>query len=153
MDGNSELARHRPCELRHSFRLKHAVPVRIAMGILFAWLAYFMLAQVGDGTLIVEIRDKGSGQIVPAMVCITSLAEHKWRTPPDGRVTVGYSTTRDFYNPGPWKPGDIGPVRLTIGDYGDNDVRSLAYAGESAYPFWREPAAYFVANVCSQNLV
>jgi hypothetical protein len=122
------------------------------MGILFASLVYFMLAQAGDGTLIVEIRDKASGQIVPAMVCITSLADHKWRTPPDGRVTVGYSTTRDFYTPRPWKPGDIGPVRLTIGNNGDNDVRSLAYAGESVYPFWREPAAYFVAKPFSITL-
>ena len=138
--------------LLHRLRMNHPVAVRSSFGILFAALAYLALAQSGEGTLAVEIHDKASGQIVPAMVCITSLADHKWRTPPDGRVVPGYTTTREFYTPGKWKPGEIGPVRLTNGDYGDNDVRSVVYDGESAYPFWREPAAYFVAQPFSITL-
>ena len=42
-------------------------------------------AASAEGTLRVEIRDSGTKEIVPAMVCVTSLADHKWRTPPDGR--------------------------------------------------------------------
>ena len=80
------------------------------------------------------------------MVCITSLEDGKWRTPPDGRVSPPYTRVPDFYDPKPWKPGDIGPVRLTIGDYGDNQTRSFVYGEKSSYPFWREPAAYFVSK-------
>jgi hypothetical protein len=80
------------------------------------------------------------------MVCITALADGKWRTPPDGRVVPPYTTTREFYEPTDWKAGDIGLVRLTNGDYNDNDTRSSIYGGKSAYPFWKEPAAYFVSR-------
>jgi hypothetical protein len=82
--------------------------VKVLRGVfvlLFGWTVYLMLGQSGTGTLQVEIRDKASGQLVPAMVCITSLEDHKWRTPPDGRVSPPHSTARDFYTPGDWKPG------------------------------------------------
>jgi hypothetical protein len=110
-----------------------------------AGLALYRLPAVdGDGTLRVEIREKATGALTPALVCITSLADGKWRTPPDGRVVSGYTTVRDFYRPFPWKPGEIGPVRLTNGEYNNNDARSSIYEKLSAYPYWREPAAYFV---------
>jgi hypothetical protein len=51
-----------------------------------------------------------------------------------------------------WKPGDIGPVRLTNGDYHDNETRSFVYEGKSSYPFWQEPAAYFVSQPFSITL-
>jgi hypothetical protein len=99
------------------------------------------------GTLRVEIRDAATKQIVPAMVCITSLADRKWRTPPDGRTAPPYTTHHDFYEGLPsWKPGDIGPVRVTNGLYGGNDPRSFVYADKSSYPFWQEPATYFVSK-------
>ncbi|MBI4877566.1 MAG: CehA/McbA family metallohydrolase [Acidobacteria bacterium] len=121
-------------------RLAHLVC--LALGA----VALYRLAAVdAEGTLRVEIRDKASGRPTPAMVCITSLADGKWRTPPDGRVDSGYSTVRNFYQAFDWKPGDIGPVRLTNGDYKDNDTRSSIYEKLSAYPYWREPAAYFVS--------
>lgn len=105
------------------------------------------------GTLQVEIRDGATKEIVPAMVCITSLADHEWRKPPDGRSIPPYTTVQDFYEGLPsWKPGDTGPVRLTAGGYDSeaplaaNDTRSFVYGGKSAYPFWQEPAAYFVSK-------
>ena len=100
-----------------------------------------------EGTLLVEIRDHVTKQIVPAMVCITSLADHKWRRPPDGRSAPPFTTSRDFYEGFyTWKPGDVGPIRVTNGEYNDNDTRSFVYAGKSAYPFWQEPATYFVSK-------
>lgn len=99
------------------------------------------------GTLHVEIRDAATKEIVPAMVCITSLADNKWRIPPDGRTSPPYTTHKDFYDGLPsWKPGNIGPVRVTNGVYGGNDPRSYVYAGKSSYPFWLEPATYFVSK-------
>ena len=106
-----------------------------------------------EGTLQVEIRDHATGRVVPAMVCITSLADHKWRTPPDGRSAPPFTTSRDFYEGFySWKPGDIGPIRVTNGEYNNNDTRSFVYAGKSAYPFWQEPAAYFVSKPFSISL-
>jgi len=43
-------------------------------------------------------------------------------------------------------------VRLTSGEYGDNTIRSRVYEGASAYPFWREVAAYFVSEPFSITL-
>lgn len=120
--------------------------VRSASAALLVWGVCVDFGGSGNGTLTVEIRDGATGRIAPAMVCITSLTDHKWRTPPDGNTAPAYSTTREFYVPPPWKPGDIGPVRLSNGDYKDNDTRSSIYEGRSAYPFWREPAAYFVSQ-------
>jgi hypothetical protein len=100
-----------------------------------------------EGTLNIEIWDHESGQVVPAMVCVTSLSNHEWRTPPDGQSSPPYTTVRNFYVGLPsWKPGDIGPVRLTNGDYHDNETRSFVYEGKSSDPFWQEPAAYFVSQ-------
>jgi hypothetical protein len=119
---------------------------RVVFVALFGWAIYESLGQSGTGSLTVEIRDRAGGEVVPAMVCITSLEDGKWRTPPDGRVVPPFSTTREFYEPPKWSPGEIGPVRLTNGDYNDNDIRSTTYEGRSAYPFWREVAAYFVTK-------
>jgi hypothetical protein len=117
-------------------------------GLAFAALA----AQPADGTLNVEIRDQQTGRVTPAMVCITSLADRKWRTPPDGRVAPPYTRVPDFMDPKEWKPGDIGPVRLTLGDWRDNNTRSFLYGEKSGYPFWAEPAAYFVSEPFSIRL-
>lgn len=109
-------------------------------------------AAIPDGILNLEVRDKSTGRIEPAMVCITSLADRKWRTPPDGRTPPPYSTVPDFFDPPAWRPGQIGPVRLTNGEYNDLNVRSFAYEGRSALPFWQEPAAYFVSQPFSIRL-
>src|ERR1041385_1735774 len=121
-------------------------PVRTDGVALFAWAIYATLGQSGTGTLNVEIRDKATGEITPAMVCITSLQDGKWRTPPDGRTVPPFTTTREFFSPPAWSPGEIGPVRLTNGEYHDNETRSSIYEGRPAYPFWKEPAAYFVSK-------
>jgi hypothetical protein len=128
---------------KHPRRIGPAV-VRATSAALLGCLIYALSGQPGTGTLSVEIRDESG--VTPAMVCITSLDDRRWRTPPDGTKASGYTTTRDFYNPPDWSPGEIGPVRLTHGDYRDNDVRSSIYEGRPAYPFWREPAAYFVSR-------
>jgi len=106
-----------------------------------------------EARLDVEIRDGDTGEIVPAMVCITSLSDGKWRTPPDGRSVPPFTIVQNFYEGLPsWKPGDIGPVRLTNGQYNDNNTRSDIYDGKSSYPFWQEPAAYFVSHPFSITL-
>ena len=131
--------------------LGRAVIVRTGLALLLT-CAVYLLGQSGEGTLRVEIRDKTSGQIVPAMVCITSATDGTWRTPPDGRTQPRFSTVRDFMQPGgDWKPGDTGPVRLTNGEYPGGE-RVPAYGPLSDYPFWQEPAAYFTSKPFSITL-
>jgi hypothetical protein len=125
---------------------------RTMLAAVAAGLLYFAAGQSGDGSLAVEIRDAVTNRPVPAMVCITSLADGKWRVPPDGTTAPGYTRVPDFYDPPSWKPGDIGPVRLTAGDYKDNQTRSSIYGEAACYPFWKEPAAYFVARPFSIKL-
>jgi hypothetical protein len=104
-------------------------------------------AATAVGTLQVEILDDTTKKNTPAMVCITSLADRKWRTPPDGRTVPPFTVDRDFYEGFySWKPGDVGPVRVTNGKYPGNDPRSIVYGEKSAYPFWQEPATYFVSK-------
>ena len=119
--------------------------------MLFTWTAYHLAAQ-SEGSLSVEIRDGSTGDIVPAMVCVTSLADQKWRTPPDGSVVPPYSKVREFYDPKPWTPGQIGPVRLTTAEPRDGQARVMMYDGQISYPYWHEPAAYFVAQPFSIRL-
>ena len=127
--------------------------IRIAGSAVLVWAVYMVASPVPDATLQVEIVDQATGNPAPAMVCITSLAAGKWRTPPDGHVSPPYSTVRDFYEPQPWKPGQIGPVRLTNGDYHSNDKRSYIYNGGPATPYWKEPAAYFDSSPFTIQLV
>jgi len=118
-------------------------------------MVYSLAGQSGEGTLSVEIRDKASGKVVPAMVCISSKADGSWRTPPDGRVSPPASTLRTFYEPPEWKSGDIGPVRPTRGgaDRSDKRVwRVNVYEGATDYAFWQEPAVYFVSKPFSITL-
>ena len=130
-----------------------AFPVMRASGLAMFALAFAALAaQSRDGTLNVEIRDGASRQVTPAMVCITSLEDQKWRTPPDGRVVPPFTRVPDFMEPKGWTPGDIGPVRLTVGDPRDNNTRSFLYGEKSGYPFWAEPATYFVSQPFSIRL-
>jgi hypothetical protein len=95
-------------------RQTRATLVARATGLAVLGLAFFSLAgQIGEGTLTVDIRGHASGRVTPAMICITSLRDNTWRTPPDGRVAPPYTRVPDFMDPKEWKPGDIGPVRLT----------------------------------------
>jgi hypothetical protein len=112
---------------------------RSAFVALLGLAAYWSSAQA-PATLSVEILDG------PAMVCITSLEDHKWRVPPDGSAVPPYTKVRDFYEPKPWKPGQIGWVRLTTADPPDAQGRSLTYEGLISYPYWKEPVSYFVAE-------
>ena len=138
--------------------------------LLFVLAAIPILAQLDTGTLSVTIRDKSSGEVVPAMICITSLADNTWRVPPDGRLPAGYVTNPNFILgrlKGPdwvmgaekkWSPGDPGPVVLMAGKFADDPTegkvpymqskrkRNLWYDGKPAIPFWKEPAAYFVSK-------
>jgi hypothetical protein len=133
-------------------RNKAAVAVRAAGPALLVLAFSALAAQTDEGTLNVDIRDRDSGRVTPAMVCITSLEDNKWRTPPDGRAVPAYTRVPDFMDPKDWQPGDIGPVRLTVGDWRDNNTRSFLYGEKSGYPFWAEPAAYFVSRPFSIRL-
>lgn len=127
------------------------IALRGLLAVMLVWSAYHLTAQA-EGSLSVEIRDGAAGEIVPAMVCVTSLEDHKWRTPPDGSVVPPYSKVREFYDPKPWTPGQIGPVRLTTAEPRDGQARVMMYDGQTSYPYWHEPAAYFVAQPFSIRL-
>src|SRR5262245_31683143 len=106
--------------------------VCVALSLLFGTALHSVLGQPDVGTLQVEIRDQASGQIVPAMICITSLADNSWRVPPDGRMPAGYVTNRDIIDGRAmgidhimgtqriWSPGDPGPAVLMTGDFKDD---------------------------------
>jgi len=129
--------------------------------LLFGLAPYAILGQSDLGTLRVAIHDKASGEVVPAMVCITSLADNTWRVPPDGTIVSpgyrppGYRLKRAQASPPPpieWSPGDIGPVALTVNVPLPGislDLRSdlyPMYAGLPPMPYWNEPVAYFVSK-------
>ena len=50
-----------------------------ALSLLFGLATHPVFGQSDVGTLQVEIHDQQSGEIVPAMICITSLADNTWR--------------------------------------------------------------------------
>src|SRR5260221_541612 len=87
-----------------------------------------------------------SNSSAAAFVCSPALALGKGRTPREGSGVPPYSKLRDFYDPPPWKPGQIGPVRLTTAEPRDNQARVPMYEGQTSYPYWHEPAAYFVSQ-------
>ena len=66
-------------------KLKHAILI-----LLFVLVSCRSFGQTDVGSLNVAIRDKASEAIVPAMICITSLADNTWRIPPDGRLPAPY---------------------------------------------------------------
>src|ERR1700692_773425 len=139
-------------------KLSRLLVVLGALALLFTLASYSVLGQSDVGTLRVAIRDNASGQIVPAMICITSLADNTWRIPPDGRSPAPVLRNIDFiqarwksieYIAGDkkkWFPGDPGPGLVMNGNYPDNTTRDLWYYGGPAIPFWKEPAAYFVSQ-------
>ena len=135
-----------------------------AMAVLFG-MASNLRGQSDVGKLSVTIHDKSSGEVVPAMVCITSLADNTWRIPPDGLKPAGHVTNPDIIagrklgdsfiagTQKRWFPGDIGPAVLTAG-YFEEDLtapfaekkRNPFYDGKPGVPFWLEPVAYFVSK-------
>ena len=140
------------------------------LATLFSLAIHPVFAQTDVGTLRAAIRDAQDGEIVPAMICITSPADNTWRTPPDGRDPAGYVTNQDIilgrmkgieYVAGKqkkWFPGDPGPPVLMAGDFQEDPAdaklpyleqkrkRNPWYDGKPAVPFWKEPAAYFVSR-------
>lgn len=133
----------------HMNRRIRTLLIRGGLVLTAAWCVYSALGRAGDGTLRVSIVDKATGQSVPAMVCITSVADNTFRRPPDGNTQPAFSTIRDFHEPAPWSPGDIGLPRAMNGDI---KGRMGHYEGGPAYPFWREPASYFVTRPFSITL-
>ncbi len=129
-----------------------------AVALLLGLSPYLILGQSDTATLCVAIRDKASGQVVPAIICITSLADNTFRHPPDGRAAAPFLRNVDFIQ-GRWKsieyiagdkkkwfPGDPGPVVVMNGTYPENITRDQWYFGGPAIPFWKEPAAYFISQ-------
>src|SRR5215469_12349542 len=112
-----------------------------ALALLFNLAPRSILGQSDTGTLRVTIRDKASGQVTPAMVCITSLADKTWRVPPDGRTPAPFLRNLDFiaarwksieYIAGDkkkWFQGDPGPPLIMHGTFPDNPTRDLWYDG------------------------
>jgi hypothetical protein len=114
-------------------------------------------SQTNTGTLAVTIKEKATGEMVPAIVCITSVADGTWRVPPDGTIVSPAPVTGNQQiagwaaGPVQWMPGQPGPVRIVKNSdiHGVTmDMRQggsyVAYAGASALPYWDEPVAYFV---------
>ncbi len=135
------------------------------LSLLFGLATHPAFGQADVGTLQVAIRDQQSSEIVPAMVCITSLADNTWRMPPDGRTPADFVTNPDIiqgrllgmeYVAGTrkkWSPGDPGPAVLMTGDFKEDLTAPFAkqkrnpwYDGKPAVPFWKDPAAYFVSK-------
>ena len=114
-------------------KLNLTAVVRGALILMFTMAPYSIFGQSDLGELRVAIRDKVSGETVPALICITSLADNTWRIPPDGRFPAPYVTNKSFiagrlkeieYIAGDkkkWFPGDPGPAVLTTGDFGKED--------------------------------
>jgi catechol 2,3-dioxygenase-like lactoylglutathione lyase family enzyme len=150
--------------------LRYVMAARVA-GILLFGLAllwglgpHSVLGQSDVGTLHVTIRDRASGQVVPAMICITSLADHTWRVPPDGLEPAPYVINQEFIagrwksiefiagDKKPWFPGDPGPPVLMNFYAKKPNARVPRYYGGPSIPFWKEPAAYFVSKPFSITL-
>ena len=140
------------------FSRNHKYTIVIWAAIAVLAVVFSVAAQTDTGTLKVAIRDKATGQVTPAMICITSLADNSWREPPDGRVKATFKRNLDIIA-GRWKsveyiagadkkwfPGDHGPSLVMNGTFPDNITRDLWYFGGPAIPFWKEPAAYFVSK-------
>jgi catechol 2,3-dioxygenase-like lactoylglutathione lyase family enzyme len=130
----------------------------VCLLLIFGLAPIVALGQSDAGTLHVSIRDKASGQVVPAIVCITSVADGTWRQPPDGLVQAPFLRNTDFmagrlksieYIAGDkqkWFPGDPGPALVMNGTYKDQITRDQWYFGGPAIPFWKEPVAYFISQ-------
>lgn len=138
--------------------LTRALPAVLGLAALAGFIPWSSLGQSTSGTLHVSIRDKASGEVIPAIVCITSLADNTYRVPPDGLTPAKFQRNVDLiqarwksieYIAGPdkkWFPGDPGPVLIMNGTFKDNPTRDLWYYGGPAIPLWKEPAAYFVSR-------
>ena len=83
-----------------------AVAAARALALLFGLAAYPALGQsvtqarIDFGTLSVAIRDKASGKVVPAMICITSLADNTWVCRPTGSTRPVIIPTRRLFKAG-----------------------------------------------------
>jgi hypothetical protein len=128
--------------------------MRFSLFLLACGMAY---GQAGNGTLSVTIKEKATGETVPAMVCITSTADGTWRVPPDGTIVSPAPVTGNQQiagwaaGPGQWMPDQPGPVRLVKNSPIPGVTMEMrqggsyvAYAGLPALPYWDEPVAYFV---------
>jgi catechol 2,3-dioxygenase-like lactoylglutathione lyase family enzyme len=134
-----------------------------ALFVLFSLAPFSIQGQSDVGTLRVSIREKSTREVVPAMICITSLADNTWRVPPDGTKPAGFLRNVDFIaarwlsvehvgGDRKWFPGEPGPPLVMNGKFPDNITRDLWYNGGPAIPFWKEPAAYFVSQPFSITL-
>ena len=91
-----------------------------------------------------HLLDVPSGKPTPAMVCIRNLDDNTVRLPPDGRVLLQVSQTKEFYQGIEYDENDpdwIGPTRKTMGK-GDNNDRSYVYELRPSIPYWKEPVMY-----------
>ncbi len=117
--------------------------------VMKALLPALLLASVWNASATpvhVQIIDKSSGAISPAMACLTD-AKGQVRLPPDGRLLETPSSTREFYSGVDYDadPTWIGPVRKMQGR-GDNDDRSYVYEDRPSIPYWQEPVMYQVSG-------
>ncbi|MGN6436613.1 MAG: CehA/McbA family metallohydrolase [Agriterribacter sp.] len=94
----------------------------------------------------IRVTEAASGQITPAMVCITNLDNGKVYTPPYGD-TAGAATY-----PAPFFKGIAfsshsnwcGPVRKMKGKGAVNGQRTYVYGEKPTLPYWTDPVMYQV---------
>ena len=97
-----------------------------------------------------------TGEILPAMACITYLNDGLPRVPPNAEIPTSQDMhmTQKIYRSGvnfDDSPDWIGPVRMMSGQ-GDNDDRSYVYELLPSLPYWREPVMYQTSGHFSIHL-
>ncbi len=117
--------------------------LRWVWGIGAAVLLCSVVARAEGPAATVRVRciDEATGQVTPAMACVTGVDDGKVRLPPDGRILEGPGTRVDAFVKGiefQPDPDWIGVVRKTLGK-GDNTDRSYVYEERPSVPYWREP--------------
>jgi hypothetical protein len=129
--------------------------VRAVLTSLFILAAYPVLGQTGNGTLHVAITD-ATGKVIPAIVCITSVADGTWRLPPDGTIASPHVLSNireqgDAKRTG-WSPQEPGTMHLLghvlLPNYPRSERNDAypTYAGLPSIPYFNEPVGYFEAE-------
>lgn len=94
----------------------------------------------------IRITEAASGQITPAMVCITNLNNGKVYTPPDGDTAalptypapffkgIAFSSHKNWH----------GPIRRMLGKGEVNGQRTYVYGDKPTLPYWSDTVMYQV---------
>lgn len=111
-------------------------------------ICFCLLPSANAETLLnIRLIESSTGEITPAMVCITGTSEGEVRLPPDGRVLDKPGTIHDFLDGVEFEEERnwIGPIRKTAGK-GNNDDRAFVYEMRPSIPYWSEPVMFQVSG-------